>query len=365
MRLAPLMKYMSRLSPHWIERLIYFGRPRREIHGIEDTGRLRRLHLAALLFWSVGRVPFASVVLNEEASTALAIAIYVAMGPVLGVSLLVDTKTDRLLGIASLAAIVWVLMLGNVSDFYRQSAPVVAIVLGAIFVAWMGTEVAVPHTIAIVGGVFAVGWLAGDVYLVDHVVLVALSGAFIVTVLGRQSDEIRQMTEDREVLLARLAHETRHDNLTGLGNRAHLVDELSFTLADSAVSSVGLELVDLDHFKAINDTHGHLIGDDVLVEIGERLSATCGTGQTAVRIGGDEFAILFRDPAGSASHLLDRAEAAISWSFTHEGAVITVGASVGVSVLPRKAATLERLFLAADQAMYQRKAVRRSAAESA
>ncbi|MFT5203504.1 MAG: diguanylate cyclase (GGDEF)-like protein [Candidatus Aldehydirespiratoraceae bacterium] len=356
---------MSPVPPLWIERLIYFGRPRREIHGIEDTGRLRRLHVAALLFWSIGSVPFASVVVNEEASTALAIAIYAAMGPVLGVSLLIATKVDRLLGITPLAAIVWVLMLGNVSEFYLQSASMVAIVLGATFVAWMGTEVAVPYTIAIVGGVLATGWLAGDVYLIDRVALVALAAAFIVSVLGRQSDEIRQMAEDREVLLARLAHEIRHDNLTGLGNRAHLVDELSFALADSTVSSVGLALVDLDHFKAINDTHGHLIGDAVLIELGERLSAACGSGQTAVRIGGDEFAIIFRDPIESADHLVDRIEAAASWSFTHNGPDITVGASVGASVLPCNTATLERLFSSADHAMYERKAVRHRASESA
>jgi diguanylate cyclase (GGDEF)-like protein len=355
---------MSPVPLLWLDRLIYFGRPRREIHGIEDTGRLRRLHLAALLFWGTGGVPFAMVVSSEEASTATAIAIYVAMGPVLGVSLLVATKADRLLGITPLAAIVWVLMLGNVSDFYLQGASMVAIVIGATFVAWMGTEVAVPYAIAIVGGVFVAGWLAGDVYLFDRVILVALSAAFIVSVLGRQSDEIRQMAEDREVLLARLAHETRHDTLTGLGNRAQLVDELSFALADAAVSSVGLALVDLDYFKVINDTHGHLVGDAVLIEIGERLSTACTSEQTAVRIGGDKFAIIFRNPTESANHLVGRIEGAVSWSFIHDGAVVAVGASVGASVLPREVASLERLFSSADQAMYQRKAVRHRASDS-
>ena len=81
-----------------------------------------------------------------------------------------------------------------------------------------------------------------------------------------------------------------------------------------------------------------------------------------MRIGGDEFAVVLRDPTESADHLVARIESAISWSWVHDGALIEVGASVGASVMPSDAATLERLFSTADHAMYARKAVHHGAA---
>ena len=122
---------------------------------------------------------------------------------------------------------------------------------------------------------------------------------------------------------------------------------------------VGLALIDLDRFKQINDAHGHLTGDEVLVEVGRRLRAYALDRGTAVRIGGDEFAMLLDAPTASAAETTRELEEALRWSWFREGETIDIGASVGVDIRERRTASLEGLFSAADRAMYRRKAARR------
>lgn len=350
---------MTATATTWVDRLVHFGRTPEEIHGVEDTGRVPRVVGSAFILWAAGFVPFVSVSMSEGSARTATIVLYLAFGPILAAGYFAARATGRLLGILPLAAIVWVTLLGTVSEFYLGSAPIIALVLTATFVAWMGTAVAPQYVLATVGGVLVAGIVSDDVYLVDRLLVVALSGAFVVFVVGRRSDEIQQVAADREVLLARLAHESRHDNLTGLGNRALLVDELSRVLSDKRPGHVGLALVDLDHFKQINDEHGHLTGDEVLVEVGRRLSAYALDRGTAVRIGGDEFALLIDVPHGSATAITRELEETLTWSFVREGRSIDVGASVGVDVRDRRQASLEGLFSAADRSMYQRKATRK------
>jgi diguanylate cyclase (GGDEF)-like protein/PAS domain S-box-containing protein len=103
----------------------------------------------------------------------------------------------------------------------------------------------------------------------------------------------RDVTE-RERLASQLAHAARHDHLTGLANRASFAEQLEQAMArvDRAGTSLGTCYLDLDHFKPVNDTHGHAVGDEVLVSVADRLRQTCRQGDVAARLGGDEFVVI-------------------------------------------------------------------------
>lgn len=105
---------------------------------------------------------------------------------------------------------------------------------------------------------------------------------------------------DQKALEARLQHQATRDPLTGLGNRALLEQQVQADLAACSAHEAGrdgprwrygLVLLDLDGFKALNDSHGHLAGDEVLIEVGARVQGLLGPGEVAVRLGGDEFAV--------------------------------------------------------------------------
>ena len=116
-------------------------------------------------------------------------------------------------------------------------------------------------------------------------------GGRIVGTFGISRDVTAQVRAEQA-----LAHQALHDAVTGLPNRVALMDRLSQALValERAQGRVGLILVDLDNFKAINDSLGHEAGDRVLVEVGGRLSRISRRGDTVARFGGDEFVLLCR-----------------------------------------------------------------------
>ncbi|MEV5998594.1 GGDEF domain-containing protein [Streptomyces griseomycini] len=152
------------------------------------------------------------------------------------------------------------------------------------------------------------------------------------------------------VLTHRLAS-ARRDPLTGLHTRAGWTVRAEHCIRrhrDAAVL-----LVDLDHFKALNDTHGHAAGDAALVETADRLRAWCGRNGTAGRLGGDEFVAVVRDLAAVD---LDALTAALHRPLPHDGTLLPLAASVGacrVAELP--VPTLTDALAAADAAMYAAK----------
>ncbi|MGH2599833.1 MAG: putative bifunctional diguanylate cyclase/phosphodiesterase [Dehalococcoidia bacterium] len=166
-----------------------------------------------------------------------------------------------------------------------------------------------------------------------------------------------QTHAETEGMARRYAHAARHDPLTGLPNRRHLLDVGEQTVSTRPIRGIhALLLIDLDHFKEVNDTLGHAIGDGVLELVGQRLAAAAGPDDLVARLGGDEFAVLFVGlPAPAlASHRARKVLAALDPPLEVEGVRLQIEASGGVATAPTEGGITE-LLRRADVAMYQAK----------
>jgi len=164
----------------------------------------------------------------------------------------------------------------------------------------------------------------------------------------------------RELLELRKQREYQlfHDLLTGLPNRALLIERLQQQLLRQPRTgeSVAVLVMDLTDFKAVNDSLGHDVGDNLLRQVGPRLAASLRAADTIARLGGDEFAILLpgTDETGAA-RVAQKMLAALEQAFPLEGEALDIGASVGVAVAPAHATQAEQLLSRADVAMYAAK----------
>ena len=156
----------------------------------------------------------------------------------------------------------------------------------------------------------------------------------------------------------KLNHAARHDALTGLPNRRYireLLDEALVNLRSSA-SPCAMMLIDLDRFKAVNDTLGHEAGDALLLDVGNRLHQLLPAGARAGRLGGDEFAAVI---SGLEQPQLERLAAqvieALSEPYAVVGSTANIGASVGIATGTAEAATVDLLTRNADLALYSSK----------
>jgi diguanylate cyclase (GGDEF)-like protein/PAS domain S-box-containing protein len=152
-------------------------------------------------------------------------------------------------------------------------------------------------------------------------------------------------------------HQSLHDSLTGLPNRACFGQQVehAISVADQDGSQLAVLLMDLDHFKEINDTLGHRYGDLLLVELARRLESVLRRSDTVARLGGDEFGILVRQLSESPSDLdqaLERIDAALEQPFQTDGLPLYVEASIGVARFPAHGRDVDLLLQRADVAMY-------------
>lgn len=155
----------------------------------------------------------------------------------------------------------------------------------------------------------------------------------------------------------RLQHQATHDALTGLGNRYYLGDQLhrNCLIAErSSASYVALLMLDLDRFKEINDTLGHVTGDLLLRQVAERFTACVGGGTALARIGGDEFAVVLPDTpdARHSRELGERLLEALKQPILVNNIALEIGASIGIALYPSHAQDPALLMQHADTAMY-------------
>jgi len=171
------------------------------------------------------------------------------------------------------------------------------------------------------------------------------------------------ITESRQAQ-ARIAHMAHHDALTGLANRTQLVEKLAsaFAVLSTRDGSVAVHFLDLDRFKAVNDTLGHDGGDFLLKTVAERLRLLTRAGDLVARLGGDEFVVVQTDvrDKDQARNFACRLAVAVTAPMTLNGQTFVATASVGVALGPADGANPERLLKSADLALYKAKAAGRN-----
>ena len=177
----------------------------------------------------------------------------------------------------------------------------------------------------------------------------------IIGTFGISRDVTAQITAENA-----LAYQVLHDPVTGLVNRAALMDRLSQALAtlERQPSRLAVLYVDLDHFKAVNDSFGHDAGDQVLAEVGRRLSLLSRNADTVARLGGDEFVVLcgaLRDDDDDVGLIADRIVRGIRVPYLEDGRDLSITCSVGIVVTRDPLAEPEQLVRDADGAMYEAK----------
>jgi diguanylate cyclase (GGDEF)-like protein len=175
--------------------------------------------------------------------------------------------------------------------------------------------------------------------------------------LGRARYVIDQVQDisDRKQAQQALEHQALHDALTGLPNRVLARDRLdqAILLARRQQTRVALLIIDLDHFKEVNDTFGHQAGDQLLRQVGERFMAELRETDTVARLGGDEFAVvLLAADADAAGVVAAKLLAALERPFVVEGQALDVGASIGIAVYPDHSDGADSMLRRADIAMY-------------
>ncbi len=172
---------------------------------------------------------------------------------------------------------------------------------------------------------------------------------------GSQTDiTARKETE------ARLQHNAFHDPLTGLANRALCIDRLGHAILRAqrtASHKFAFLFMDIDRFKTVNDSLGHVAGDALLVEIGRRLQRLTRPTDTLVRLGGDEFCLILEDLRGpvDAVRVAERAQIALGKPFEIHGKQLFTSVSIGIAVHGPEHDTPEKLLRDADLAMYRAK----------
>ena len=208
----------------------------------------------------------------------------------------------------------------------------------------------------------AAGDLGFSIDLKDKTELGELAGHFnsMSAALRDGYAALQNEIEERKRAEARLLYDAFHDALTGLPNRALFLDRLQHVIETARREPQQLYAVlflDLDRFKVVNDTLGHLVGDHLLVAAGERIAECLRPGDTVARLGGDEFGILLERIAGpqDALQVADRIQVKLAKVVEVDQHELFVTASIGVTLRSERYARPEQVLRDADIAMYEAK----------
>lgn len=197
---------------------------------------------------------------------------------------------------------------------------------------------------------------SGHLYATQQTITAVRDAEGGLTQFVSQMSDITRLKEQER----RLEHSAHHDALTGLPNRALLADRLrqALALATRRGMRLAVAYLDLDGFKAVNDTHGHEVGDRLLVGLAGRMQQVLREGDTLARLGGDEFVVVLQDlpDAAALEPLLIQLLWAASVPYDVGALTLQVSASLGVTLYPQdEEVDCDQLLRQADQAMYAAK----------
>jgi diguanylate cyclase len=270
-------------------------------------------------------------------------------------------------GLVTFAAADSVYVLRVTSGSYVTGTPLDSLwLIGAflmVLAAWqpMGGDIKAAPVIQspnIIPVVFLLSSLGIVVYATVHPVLalgVILAVATLVVAIARSAYAFRQLRA-----LAESKREARTDELTGLPNRRLFFERLAaYFEPGSTPDRLAVLMIDLDRFKEINDSLGHHVGDDVLRQLGPRLTAAVGNTGTVARLGGDEFGLVLAPliDLKTATDVAERVRDVLRQPFQLEGMSLRVDASIGIALAPEHGTTPESLLQKADVAMFAAKRV--------
>ena len=272
--------------------------------------------------------------------------------------------SKELLALMYLLGVVMLGTVGHVAQIYLMALPVLAVqllslraaavclVLNGVTLLVLGTVWRLDAGTTLFADVPTLRWVAITMnFLLIDTALTAAS-AFLLRGMERA---LREQHANAE----KLSHFAMHDALTGLANRRLLHDRIAHALSRAAreQQQVGVVLMDLDHFKNVNDSHGHELGDDLIQAVAGRLQRAVRAGDTVARLGGDEFVVLLSE-IGSETEMLSAVERvlqAVDGSYPLDRHELYVSASIGVAVYPRDGHDGASLLKNADTAMYRAK----------
>lgn len=270
----------------------------------------------------------------------------------------------QLLALMYLLGVVLLATVGYVAQIYLMALPVLAVLLLSLRAAVV-CLVLNGVTLLLLGSLMQID--AGTLLFSDQPLLrwVAITLNFLLIdsaltaacafLLRGMEGALREQHANAE----KLTHFAMHDALTGLANRRLLHDRIEHALSKAArdQNQVGVVLLDLDHFKNVNDRHGHELGDGLIRAVAGRLQRAVRAGDTVARLGGDEFVVLLPEVASETEMLtaVERVLVAVDGVYPLDRHDLYVSASIGVAVYPRDGQDAASLLKNADTAMYRAK----------